>query len=117
MYDDGKWTGWTTFKNMVAAKMQPEEDKSMTAEERKEMDNLKRQVREQSTIIDAQSKALAAATTRIPAQEWFVQEFGSDDLGGLLNEPTMTKEGWRNTAIALRTQGFGNGRGKCVDIK
>lgn len=90
---------------------------SMTAEERKEMDDLKKQVREQNTRIEAQANALAVATGRIEAPAWFVQEFGSGDLGGLISEPTMTKEGWRNNAISLRTQGFGNGRNKCVDIK
>jgi len=89
----------------------------MTAEERKEMDDLQKQIREQNARIDAQADALKAATGRIEAPAWFVQEFGSGDLGGLLNEPTMTKEGWPNVTLSLRTQGFGNGRGKSIDIK
>lgn len=89
----------------------------MTAEERKEMDDLKKQVREQNSRIEAQSGALKAATERITAPKWFESEFGSCDLSGLLNEPTMTKEGWRNVALSLRTQGFGDGRGKSIDIK
>jgi len=89
----------------------------MTAEERKEMDDLKKQVREQNDRIDAQSKIITAATERIAAPSWFVEEFGSGDLGGLMSEPSATKEGWRNIALSLRAQGFGNGRDKCVDIK
>lgn len=67
--------------------------------------------------IEAQANVLAAATGRIEAPSWFGEKCGSGDLGDLLNEPTMTKEGWRNNAISLRAQGFGNGRNKCVDIK
>ena len=89
----------------------------MTAEERKVMDDLRNQIRDQTARIDAQAKALAAATGRMEAPAWFVQEFGSCDLGSLINEPTMTYEGWRNIAISLRTQGFGKGRDRCMDIK
>lgn len=89
----------------------------MTAEERKAMDDLSKQVREQNARIEAQAKALAKATGRVPAPTWFVEEFGTDDLGGLITEPTLTPEGWRNQTISLRAQGFGNGRGKSVDIR
>ncbi len=115
MYDGGKWTGWIEFKKRVAAQL--EEDAPMTAAERKEMEDLKKQVSEQRAMIDAQANALTAATGRIEAPEWFVQEFGSNDLGGLLLDPAMTKEGWRTVAIALRAQGFGSGRDKKVEIK
>jgi len=115
MYNSGSWADWQEFKQRVVDKM--EEGEPMTAEERKEMDDLKKQVRKQNEEIEAQAKALAAAVGRIEAPTWFVQEFGSDDLGGLMSEPVATKEGWRNIALSLRAQGFGNGRGKCVDIK
>src|SRR5690606_31785540 len=41
---------------------------------------------------------------RIPAPQWFVKEFGSSDLGGLIHEPAFTAEGWRTLAVALRAQ-------------
>ncbi len=112
MYDGGKWTGWTEFKKRVRDRL--EENKPMTAAERKEMDDLKKQVSEQKKTIEAQEKVLAAAAGRIEAPEWFVKEFGSNDLGGLLLDPTMTKEGWRITAISLRAQGLGSGREKVI---
>ncbi|MDQ6418663.1 peptidoglycan recognition family protein [Paenibacillus sp. LHD-117] len=74
----------------------------MTAEERKAMDDLTKQVREQHARIDAQAEALTVATSRILAPDWFVSEFSSGDLNGLISEPTMTKEGWRVLAVALR---------------
>jgi len=39
---------------------------------------------------------------RIPAPSWFVQQFGSPDLGGLISDPHFTVEGWRALAVALR---------------
>lgn len=41
---------------------------------------------------------------RVPAPQWFVKEFGSADLGGLIHEPRFTTEGWRVLAVALRAQ-------------
>lgn len=76
----------------------------MTAAERKEMDDLKKQVREQNSRIDAQSKALASATELLAAPAWFVTEFGSADLGGKISEPKLTYEGWRVLAISLRAK-------------
>lgn len=32
------------------------------------------------------------------------EEFGSGDLGGLINDPNFTLEGWRTIAVTLRTQ-------------
>lgn len=115
MYDAGKWTGWTEFKNRVQAKLQ--EGKPMNEAEKKEFAALQQKVNEQAETIKALNTSLEAATENIAAPEWFVQEFGSGDLGGLLNDPKMTKEGWRNIALALRAQGFGSGRGKSVNIK
>ncbi len=119
MYDGGKWTGWDEFKKRVVATLEAklEGNTSTMAVERKEMEDLKKQLCEQNAIIDAQAKVITAATDQIEAPAWFMQEFGSNDLGGLLLEPTMTKEGWRVIAIALRAQGFGSGRDKVVYIK
>lgn len=89
----------------------------MNEAEKKEFAALEQKVNEQAETIKALNTSLEAATENIAAPEWFVQEFGSGDLGGLLNDPKMTKEGWRNITLALRAQGFGSGRGKSVNIK
>lgn len=39
---------------------------------------------------------------RVKAPEWFVKEFGSADLGGVIYEPQFTQEGWRTIAVVLR---------------
>jgi hypothetical protein len=119
-YPDYAWKacpviGMDTFRSNID-KMEVIEEMGMTTEEAKAFSKLQQQVRTQDSVIAAQAKALAAATARIEAPEWFVEEFGSGDLGGLLSDPTMTKEGWRNTALALRAQGFGKGRGVSVEI-
>ena len=41
---------------------------------------------------------------RVPAPTWFVNEFGSSDLGGLIREPALIPEAWRALAVALRAQ-------------
>lgn len=41
---------------------------------------------------------------RVPAPKWFVDQFGSGDLGGLISDPHFTVEGWRALAVALRAQ-------------
>ncbi|WP_068786603.1 M15 family metallopeptidase [Paenibacillus phocaensis] len=67
------------------------EDESMTAAEKAAFDKLEKRVNE-----------LEKAVEKIPAPKWFVQEFGSADLGGLISEPEFTAEGWRTLAIGLR---------------
>lgn len=67
------------------------EDENMTAPEKAAFDKLVKRVDE-----------LEVETKRIPAPKWFVQEFGSADLGGLISEPTFTEEGWRTLAVGLR---------------
>lgn len=117
MYDNGKWTGWTEFKNRVAAKMQQaKESEPMSPAEKKAFDDLLQTVKQQQEVLDQLAKSVTAASERLEAPKWFVEEFGSGDLGGLISEPVMSKEGWRNTAISLRTQGFGKGRDKSVYI-
>lgn len=39
---------------------------------------------------------------RVPAPRWFIDEFGSADLGGLIRDPQFSPEGWRTLAVALR---------------
>lgn len=67
------------------------EDESMTAAEKAAFDKLEKRVNE-----------LEKAVEKIPAPKWFVQEFGSADLGGLISEPEFTAEGWRTLAVGLR---------------
>jgi len=45
---------------------------------------------------------LEKQTERVPAPSWFVQQFGSGDLGGLISDPHFSLEGWRALAVALR---------------
>jgi flagellar protein FlgJ len=61
----------------------------------KVLEELKRQ-------IEGLSKEVQELKNRIEAPSWFVNEFGSGDLGGLINDPKFTLEGWRTLAVALR---------------
>jgi hypothetical protein len=68
-----------------------EVDDSMNAEEKKAFEALKK-------TVTALEKQLTPGT----APKWFVSEFGSSDLGGLIADPKFTEEGWRTLAIGLR---------------
>ena len=85
--------GWENFLRMVSANM--EDDKPMTQAERDALDSLLRRV--------------MALEKKIPAPAWFVKEFGSADLDGLIHDPQFTEEGWRTLAVALRAMGKGKG--------
>jgi len=91
MYDSGRWTGWTAFNNMVRDKL-----KSVKGDDQI-MDELKRRVEQLQRNVEELTK-------KIPAPDWFVDEFGSGDLGGLISDPHFTVEGWRALAVALRAQ-------------
>ncbi len=69
------------------------------------------------TSIIKLSGSHTAATNRIAAPAWFVEEFGSDDLGGRIEEPSLSKEDWRAVTITLRAVGYGKGRGLPADIR
>ncbi len=69
------------------------EDESMTAAEKAAFDKLADRVAE-----------LEKSAEKVPAPKWFVKEFGSADLGGLISEPELTAEGWRTLAIGLRVK-------------
>lgn len=69
------------------------EDESMTATEKAAFDKLVTRVEELEKVAE-----------KIPAPKWFVKEFGSADLGGLISEPELTAEGWRTLAIGLRVK-------------
>src|SRR5690606_18172008 len=88
MYDGGRWTGWTAFVNLIQYKIKQEG----SAVERR---------------LEAAEKRIAELEKqleRVPAPAWFVKEFGSADLGGLIHEPLFTAEGWRVLAVSLRAQ-------------
>ncbi|MFX3636277.1 MAG: N-acetylmuramoyl-L-alanine amidase family protein [Candidatus Pristimantibacillus sp.] len=54
MYDDGKWTGWVTFKNRVAAKLAAGEDEQpMTTAEKRTMEELQAIVKDQNKRLEA----------------------------------------------------------------
>lgn len=61
------------------------------------MDEIKKQV-------EALTKEVQELKTRVPAPKWFVDEFGSNDLGGIIQDPNFTLEGWRTLAVSLRAQ-------------
>lgn len=72
-----------------------EADQEMTKEEKQAFDVLREEVA-------SMQSALEAATTNVPAPDWFIREFGSADLDGRIHEPKLTAEGWRLLAIGLR---------------
>ncbi|TCZ76059.1 M23 family metallopeptidase [Paenibacillus albiflavus] len=52
--------------------------------------------------LEARIATLEEQTKKVPAPAWFVKEFGSADLGGLINDPTGTEEFWRGLALTMR---------------
>ncbi|MFC5703196.1 glucosaminidase domain-containing protein [Cohnella faecalis] len=75
--------------------------------------NLKKYDRteEDEAMTDAEKKAFDALVARVaklenrgPPPTWFVNEFGSADLGGVINDPRFTAEGWRTLAVAMRVK-------------
>lgn len=91
--------GWDGFKQLVAQEIarsqQPAEDE------------LTKQLRAE---LDALAHSVESFTRLIFAPDWFIKEFGSSDLSGLILEPKLTWEGWRTLAISLRMQGYGIGK-------
>ncbi|MFC5528796.1 hypothetical protein [Cohnella yongneupensis] len=69
----------------------------MTSEEKKAFNEL-------MARVEKTEKQIEEATQLVPAPAWFVKEFGSADLGGLIHEPKFTAEGWRLLAIGLRSR-------------
>lgn len=87
----------------------PREEKPMTAEEKQAFDALARRVAElEARALQAEAQ-LAAATQPIAAPSWFVKEFGSADLGGLILNPLKKADFWETVAVSLRMQGLGSG--------
>lgn len=52
--------------------------------------------------LERRVKELENQTKKLTAPIWFVKEFGSADLGGIINNPVGTDEFWRGLAISLR---------------
>ncbi|KZV13627.1 hypothetical protein F511_45210 [Dorcoceras hygrometricum] len=69
------------------------EEEAMTAAEKTAFDKLVSRVEELEKI-----------TRKVPAPKWFVKEFGSEDLGGKISDPSFTLEGWRTLAVGLRVR-------------
>ena len=51
---------------------------------------------------DSLEGQVASVKDRKPAPKWFVNEFGSADLGGKISDPNFTDEGWRAIAVTIR---------------
>src|SRR5690606_7892690 len=69
-----------------------------------EVETVYKELLEKVNRLQSQVHALQRQQERIPAPTWFVQQFGSADLGGLIADPQFTMEGWRALAVALRAQ-------------
>jgi hypothetical protein len=39
----------------------------------------------------------------VPAPKWFVDQFGSGDLGGLISDPHFSLEGWARAGLIAST--------------
>ncbi|WP_244871476.1 peptidoglycan recognition protein family protein [Paenibacillus azoreducens] len=89
MYDGGKWTGWFDFKNRVAAELAGKDEGKVTKQEYEAMEKRIAKLEEDNKLV--------------PAPKWFISEFGSPDLKGLIADPQLTTEGWRTLAIGLRS--------------
>ena len=68
-----------------------ESDEEMTETEKAAFDKLTKRVDE-----------LEKAAERVAAPKWFVSEFGSADLGGVISDPSFTAGEWRTLAVGLR---------------
>jgi len=104
MYDNGKWSGWQLFKEHVAEAMRRErKDETMSGVETAALERFETALEELGRrVAELEAKVNAMAEVKIAAPQWFVQEFGSGDLDGLLHEPKLTYEGWRVLAVSMR---------------
>ncbi|MFB9329643.1 glycoside hydrolase family 73 protein [Paenibacillus aurantiacus] len=93
-------------------------DVPMTAEERASFEALEASVKQLSGLVTALTNGQATANATlaslsgrvqvleaeraIAAPAWFVQEFGSDDLDGVIQQRSGSLEFWRTLAVVLR---------------
>lgn len=52
--------------------------------------------------LDKRLAKLEEVNKLVSAPKWFVQEFGSAELNGLIAQPEFTAEGWRTLAVGMR---------------
>jgi len=76
------------FKQLVNTKLK----------ELEQMDAILKQLAD----LQGQVKCLEDAAVKIAAPKWFVDEFKSADLGGVITEPLKTEEFWETLATVLR---------------
>jgi peptidoglycan L-alanyl-D-glutamate endopeptidase CwlK len=69
-----------------------------------EVERVLQELQKKITALEKKVAELEKKQEPIPAPAWFVKEFGSGDLGGLISDPHFTVEGWRALAVALRAQ-------------
>ncbi|TYP77707.1 glycoside hydrolase family 73 protein [Paenibacillus methanolicus] len=93
-------------------------DEPMTAEEKAAFEALEASIKQLSGLVTALTNEQGAANATvaslsgrvlaleaeraIAAPAWFVQEFGSDDLGGVIQLKSGSLEFWRTLAVVLR---------------
>jgi hypothetical protein len=65
------------------------------------MDEIMKQLEELAGKVTALEQTIKALE-KTPAPDWFVTEFGTDALKGIVNDPTGDYDFWRNTAVILR---------------
>lgn len=75
-----------------------EVEEPMTAAEKEAMEAMVNRI----AILEELVKKLTTIEERKEAPKWFVKEFGSGDVGGLISDPNFTDEGWRIVGVALR---------------
>ncbi|MBB3109338.1 hypothetical protein FHS18_001390 [Paenibacillus phyllosphaerae] len=98
-------------------------EEPMTAEEKAAFDELAATVRQQAqliasltvskntlkdwlTSVDGRLKQVEGQA-QLPAPSWFVDEFGTDDLDGLITNKSGSLDFWRTLAIVLRMRNAG----------
>lgn len=73
------------------------EDEAMTADEKKAFCELQEQVAALTKLYEASEKR-----QKQHAPKWFIDEFKSADLGGIIKEPVGSEDFWRTIAVILR---------------
>ncbi len=98
MYDNGKWTGWTTFKNMVSARLAAKEDnEEMTPEVKKMIEELQATVQKQNERIKSMEDQ-----RNIPAPEWAKE--AAEYYSPHMNPKTGSYDFWRALTIQYRKE-------------
>jgi len=74
-----------------------------------EVERVLQELQKKITALEKKVAELEKKQEPIPAPAWFVREFGSADLGGLINDPDGKKlpETWEAIALAARMAGIG----------